>query len=275
MKNKNRWNNLLGLASVLVLIATTFYALSDISEGSVRDVFQTAASKPNESSELNTTTTSSEEKASPGDMPSVSPADWDLVLVGPKNKIKQEISEDQLEKVEDDSDEKIARRIYDHYHQLASASEKAGYPLVIVSAFRSVAYQQQVFDSSVERNMSKENLSKEQAVALTKQTVTEPGYSEHHTGLAVDVVDEYWYNNYQNQAGEVLDAAYGSQAGAKWLANNAFQYGFIIRYPEGKEGITGITYEPWHLRYVGLASAKYITDHKITLEEYLELLDKK
>ncbi|WP_265457128.1 M15 family metallopeptidase [Enterococcus sp. HY326] len=217
------------------------------------------------------TTTSTSETPSASDLPAVSPTDWDLVLVGPNNQIIEEVAADQLTAIS--GSEEVDSRIVDAYNQLASAAEAAGYPLVVVSAFRSVADQQQVYDASVNRRMSEENISYEQAVEETNVQVTQPGYSEHHTGLAIDVVDSDWYNNYSNYASDMLDPLFGEQPAAQWLAANCAQYGFIIRYPEGREDITGITYEPWHLRYVGVDSAEYITSHNLTLEEYLALFN--
>ncbi len=211
---------------------------------------------------------SSEKKATPSDLPKADPDSWDLVLVGPKNKIDQEIDESQLTTLSDNSHQ-VDSRIASDYEAFSAAATEAGFPLVVISAYRSVAAQQEVFSTNVNSLMSSEGLSEADAIAKTKETITEPGYSEHHTGLAVDIVDQEWYNNYSSQ---VLDASYGSQPGAKWIAENAPKYGFIIRYPDGKEDITGITYEPWHIRYVGKENAEYITKNKLTLEEYLKLL---
>ena len=86
--------------------------------------------------------------------------------------------------------------------------------------------------------------------------VAKPGFSEHQTGLCIDVTnrDKYFVKGTEE---------------ADWIANNCYKYGFIIRYPEGKENITGISYEPWHIRYVGKEIAKQIHNKGITLEEYL------
>ncbi|HDR5155677.1 TPA: M15 family metallopeptidase, partial [Bacillus anthracis] len=83
-----------------------------------------------------------------------------------------------------------------------------------------------------------------------------PGFSEHQTGLCIDITNE---ENFLIQ---------GTREG-DWLAENSYRFGFIIRYPLGKEDITGIEYEPWHIRYVGEEAAKYIYENGITLEEYL------
>ena len=160
----------------------------------------------------------------------------------------------------------VDKRIVSDYEKLKAAAEKAGHPLVMISAFRSIASQKAVFDQNVTMLMS-QGQSKEKAIETTKRTMTEPGYSEHHTGLAVDVVDRQWYDSYPET---VLDHRFGETDGGKWLQAHAREYGFIIRYPEGKQAITQIDYEPWHLRYVGVETATYIEKHQLTLEEFLE-----
>ena len=88
-----------------------------------------------------------------------------------------------------------------------------------------------------------------------------PGASEHQIGLALDIV----CNSYMS-----LDEGFGDTKAGKWLAANSCRYGFILRYPKGKEDITGIEYEPWHFRYVGKAAAPVIMEQGITLEEFWE-----
>ena len=88
-----------------------------------------------------------------------------------------------------------------------------------------------------------------------------PGSSEHQTGLTIDVSAQ--------SVSYRLDQSFGDTKEGKWLAKHCHEYGFIIRYPEGKTHITGYDYEPWHLRYVGVDTAKEITGSGLTLEEYL------
>ena len=197
------------------------------------------------------------------DFPKVSLNDWALVLVGPLNK-GTEIDTGGLAKLTNGY--LVDKRIVSDYEKLKAAVEKAGHPLVMISAFRSIASQKAVFDQNVTMLMS-QGQSKEKAIETTKRTMTEPGYSEHHTGLAVDVVDRQWYDSYPET---VLDHRFGETDGGKWLQAHAREYGFIIRYPEGKQAITQIDYEPWHLRYVGVETATYIEKHQLTLEEFLE-----
>ena len=96
--------------------------------------------------------------------------------------------------------------------------------------------------------------SKKEAEKLAKNWVALPGTSEHELGLALDI---------NSESGEYEWDIYA------WLADNAYRYGFILRYPEGKEQVTGIEYEPWHYRYVGRLAAEEIYGSSVTLEEYL------
>ena len=100
-----------------------------------------------------------------------------------------------------------------------------------------------------------------EAYRLSSQAVTVPGASEHQIGLALDII----CNEYTS-----LTEGFGDTEAGKWLAENSYRYGFILRYPKGKEYITGIEYEPWHFRYVGVEAATVITKAGITLEEFWE-----
>ena len=95
-----------------------------------------------------------------------------------------------------------------------------------------------------------------------KSWIAEPGTSEHHTGLAVDINSEATPGT--ANPSEVSEPLY------QWLEDNSYRYGFILRYPPGKEDITGVNYEPWHYRYVGVENAEQIHEDGLTLEEYLE-----
>ncbi|URN95685.1 MAG: D-alanyl-D-alanine carboxypeptidase family protein [Candidatus Pristimantibacillus lignocellulolyticus] len=136
--------------------------------------------------------------------------------------------------------------------ELFKAAKKQGVNLLGVSAYRSHTTQTALFNSYVKRDGYDK--------AITYSAL--PGTSEHETGLAIDVT-----------GGDGKCAAqdcFGGTKEAKWLQDNVAEYGFIIRYPEGKESITGYKYEPWHLRYVGKSKAQTIMSKGITLEEYFE-----
>ncbi len=131
----------------------------------------------------------------------------------------------------------------------------------ICSAYRTQEEQQWLFDNKIERLID-EGVDPAEAPALAATTVALPGTSEHQLGLAVDILDiNYPY----------LDQWQEYTWGQQWLMEHCWEYGFILRYPNGTSDITGIIYEPWHYRYVGLSHAARIHELGVTLEEYLEL----
>ncbi|PJN53127.1 D-alanyl-D-alanine carboxypeptidase [Paenibacillus sp. GM1FR] len=136
--------------------------------------------------------------------------------------------------------------------KLFAAAKKDGIDIKAVSGYRSYATQKSIFD----RNAS----IKGEAVA--NKTSARPGQSEHQTGLAMDISSA--------SAGYDLQQSFGNTKEGKWLKANAHKYGFIIRYGKDQEKLTGYSYEPWHVRYVGVYIAGEITNQKLTLEQYLE-----
>ncbi|MDR0922001.1 MAG: M15 family metallopeptidase [Lactobacillales bacterium] len=193
-------------------------------------------------------------------------SDWNLVLVNYQNKIK-----DENPPLEDlGNGYSVDKRIVKPYEELANAAEKAGFPLQMVSGFRSISEQEGLINENIAQNEA-QGMTYEEAKEATMKLMTPPGYGEHNTGLAVDVVGSDYYNE---QIDDLLNEVYANDPSAKWLAENAPKYGFILRYPKGKEKITNIDFEPWHFRYVGVATAEYITQYQLTLEEYTKLLEK-
>ena len=124
-----------------------------------------------------------------------------------------------------------------------------GVNMIVDSGYRPYEYQEYILNY----NLLKKGLSSYKTIAL-------PGHSEHQTGLALDfalIINNMYVDNFDDSFNEV-----------QWIHKNAYKYGFILRYPKGKEDITGYKYEPWHLRYVGKKIAKEIYESDITLEEY-------
>ncbi len=132
-------------------------------------------------------------------------------------------------------------------NNLKNAALNAGHNIPTVSGYRSYSSQKTIYN----RNINNRGYAKTDFVSAR------PGHSEHQSGLAFDV--------------GALDNNYGETAAGKWLQNNCYKYGFIIRYPKGKTNITGYNYEPWHIRYVGVDAATYIMTNNLTLEEYLKI----
>ncbi|SHE87669.1 D-alanyl-D-alanine carboxypeptidase [Seinonella peptonophila] len=134
--------------------------------------------------------------------------------------------------------------------KMFKAAEIAGYPLKGHSGYRSYETQTVLFDSYVKRDGLKK----------AKTFSAEPGTSEHQTGLSIDVAGK--------DGRCAASSCFAYKKEAKWIAENSWKYGYIVRYPKGKEAVTGYKYEPWHIRYVGLEVAKDLYQNKITLEEY-------
>lgn len=129
--------------------------------------------------------------------------------------------------------------------KMQNAAARAGFSLPLNSAFRSFSYQKNLYNSYAAID----------GVAAADTYSARPGHSEHQTGLAFDI-------------GNISDS-FGDAGAGKWIAENMADYGFILRYPKGKEYITGYKYEPWHVRYVGVQHAQKIFASGLTLEEYL------
>lgn len=145
----------------------------------------------------------------------------------------------------------LRREVSANLQNLFAGARNAGAPLAVVSAYRSYDQQAALYNSYVAQYG--------QAVADTISA--RPGHSEHQTGLAVDV------GNLSGSCG--LNACFATTAGGRWVAANAHRYGFIIRYPDGYQGTTGYTFEPWHLRYVGRSVATEMRTRGIpTMEHY-------
>ncbi len=140
----------------------------------------------------------------------------------------------------------------DALEQLFAEADQQGIGLVAVSGYRSYERQKQIYESAV-ANKGQEHADKFSA---------RPGTSEHQTGLAMDVASA------TETAATLLEQSFKQTDAGAWLAENAHNFGFIIRYPEGKNEITGYNYEPWHIRYVGKEIATEIYNKDITLEEY-------
>lgn len=188
-------------------------------------------------------------------------ADWLLTLVNNNVKLPDGW-EDTLEaKVADESTGKeLATVAADAFINMKNAAAAEEIDLMLCSGYRTVEYQQSLFDAEKQKWLDKGS-TEEEAYNQAKTVVAVPGYSEHNSGLAADIVTP----KHQN-----LDEAFGKTDAAKWLFEHAPEYGFILRYPENKQAITGIIYEPWHYRYVGVENAKAITASGLCLEEYLD-----
>lgn len=155
-------------------------------------------------------------------------------------------------------------RAADKLEQMLSDAARAGYPMYLVSTYRTIDYQKGLYSNKVNEYL---NMGYDQRTAESEAAkwVAIPGTSEHNLGLAADIVSSTWYNNHGD-----LTQDFEQTEHFAWLYEHCADYGFILRFPKGKESITEIAYEPWHYRYVGEDVARYIMENNITLEEFWE-----
>ena len=183
----------------------------------------------------------------------VNKTNWELVLVNPTHKIPDNYMPELTTLA---NGNQVDSRIYPSLQEMFDDARAQGVYPNVGSGYRSKELQQYLYDAEIATYQAQGN-DYENAEAIAKKWVAFPGTSEHQTGLAVDI--------YAAQASGQDD-----ETVHEWLAENAYKYGFILRYPEDKIDITNINYEPWHYRYVGTKAAKEIHDKGICLEEYLK-----
>lgn len=189
-----------------------------------------------------------------------------ILVLNPWNALPEDYTYDlvELSSTYATSGNKVDRSCYEALKEMIKACNKAsGHRVCVISSYRSVEHQEKLFKKQVDRNLKK-GYSQEEAERLAAQVVAVPGTSEHHSGLAVDIIDSCCSWD--------LEEIQASLPGQQWLMEHSWEYGFILRYPADKTDVTGIIYEPWHYRYVGKELAKELHDLGLTLEEYLTML---
>lgn len=197
-------------------------------------------------------------------LPAGNLSDWNLILLNPEPENK--IDEDPDVEMTSFDGQQIDARAGEAYAAMRDAAAADGINLYLRSGFRKISLQKTYYDSHIQSYMQ-QGKSEEEAIRLTRQYYTEPGHSEHHSGLALDIITvEYQRDVYS------LTEQFAETDGYRWLIAHCAEFGFILRYPKGKTDITQINYEPWHYRYVGKEHAQYIMKHDLTLEEYIALL---
>lgn len=195
-----------------------------------------------------------------GDVPEFAADDWRLILANLQHSVPSDY-EVPLGNVNTLKGMLYCdARIVDDWLAMQKAAGKDGVSLVICSPYRDLQYQKKLFNQQIRYYMGI-GASYMEAYQRTSDAIAVPNTSEHQMGLAFDIVTPAYTS---------LDEGFADTAAGKWLAENSCDYGFILRYPKGKEFITGIEYEPWHFRYVGVEAAKLITKEGITLEEFWE-----
>ena len=186
-----------------------------------------------------------------------------LILVNPWNYIPEDYVP-ELEKVQGKYNMDI--KAAESARNLVAAAKEAGFNMQLCSAYRPVEKSAQLYANKVNQYIGY-GYSEADAKVEAAKWVAPPGTSEHHTGLAMDLVSSEYWNYYSD-----LEHDYEKFDSFKWMYEHCAEFGFILRYPKDKQDITGITYEPWHYRYVGVEAATYIMENGLCLEEYLEII---
>ena len=209
------------------------------------------------------------------------PSDWNLILVNQDNKIPDDY-DFSLVYVDDSQIHGVDERIAEPLLQMLQDCAAAGYSPEICSAYRDGDTQTYLYEEEMDEEYSDEepdmlyedadseiyaeegpyeDSTDDMTEDEVSTAVAEPGASEHEIGLAVDIF---------SPENTTLDESQEDTETQQWLMEHCYEYGFILRYPRDKEAITGIIYEPWHYRYVGIEPARDIRDNGLCLEEYLE-----
>lgn len=183
-------------------------------------------------------------------LPDVFLTDWQLLLANASHNIEE--YEPELAEVEG---HQVDARIVEPLKAFMAAAREEGLSVYLSSAYRDYANQSYLYNRKVAQYG-------DPAVAAT--IVAPPGTSEHQTGLACDITDRYY---------ELKNSSLENTALFQWMSQHCHEYGFIVRYPKDKEAVTGIIYEPWHFRYVGVEVATYIMENGLCLEEFLALYE--
>ncbi len=184
--------------------------------------------------------------------------DWKLVLINKQHPIPEDYSFSlgMIKTIKGDME--CDERIIDDLLLMMQAASEDGVTLAICSPYRDLSYQEYLFNRKVRAYMKK-GMSYMEAYSISSQAVTVPGASEHQIGLAVDIISDTYLT---------LDEGFAETSAGIWLSQHCAEYGFILRYPKGKEAITSIEFEPWHFRYVGKDAAEVIMEEGLCLEEF-------
>ena len=177
---------------------------------------------------------------------------WMQLLVNSSNAIPDGYAPTELTELS--NGQSVDKRIYPSLQSMFDDARAQGVYPVVSSGYRTAKQQQSEMDDKIQEYID-DGKSEDEARALAATYVAQVGYSEHEAGLAIDIVAK------ANKSDD--DTVWA------WMKEHCAEYGFILRYPEGKEGVTGMSYAPWHFRYVGVEAAQKIMGAGITLEEYL------
>lgn len=235
---------LLGLIGMVILLAATtavFFLALERSEPAAAQAASSASPAEAAQSSLNTWEFTGQLE------------DWRLLLVN--NTIS--MPKDKMPDLETVGSIQVDRRIVDDLQAMLKAASGDGVELTLSSGYRSEERQEELFQKAVEDNRFL-GMNLEMAEAVAAESVARAGHSEHNTGLAID------FNGVLETFDETPEY--------RWLQRHAYEYGFVLRYPQEKSELTGIRFEPWHFRYVGREHAEKMRLLNLCLEEYVTYL---
>lgn len=181
---------------------------------------------------------------------------WCLILTNAEYPVPEDY-EVELEAIPG-TEQSVDKRIYEPLMTMIGDMKAQGLSPIVCSGYRTLDKQEKLFNRKV-LSFVKAGHTKEESYNLARQTISIPGSGEHCLGLAVDFYTRRYHK---------LERAFEDTPESKWLVEHAQDYGFVMRYGENKTDITGIQYEPWHYRYVGVEAAKYMKDNELSLEEF-------
>ena len=241
------------LLAFLLAVAVLLGLMVNILSGQ-DEVAETAAILPTETPTPEPTETPEPTPA----LPAVDINDWSLRLVRDTHPLGEDFVPESLTEIEEG--EQMDSRAAPALKTLIADARAAGYTVYVCSCYRDYNTQSGIYWTHID-NYTAQGMTFEQADAATRLAVNYPGCSEHQSGLAADILES---------RDQDMEPYIGGSGLMLWLEEHCADYGFVIRYPEDKTDVTGIEYEPWHLRYVGTA-ARYIMEHGLCLEEFLDL----
>lgn len=224
---------------------------SMMTSGDAPETADSDVSQSNDASSDTTADTSDQTSGSTANNTTTS-SDWRLLLVNSTHPLADDYSVDLTELRNGQS---VDTRILSDLQEMFDAARSEDIYPIVSDAYRTREDQQTLMDDVIQ-NYEDEGYSSEEASSKAEQVIAKPGTSEHETGLAIDIAGD---DDYDQDTDSVLE----------WMNSNAYKYGFILRYPSGKESVTGAEAENDHYRYVGKEAAKVIHDQGICLEEYL------
>lgn len=224
---------------------------SMMTSGDAPETADSDVSQSNDASSDTAADTSDQTSGSTDDNTTTS-SDWRLLLVNSTHPLADDYSVDLTELRNGQS---VDTRILSDLQEMFDAARSEDIYPIVSDAYRTREDQQTLMDDVIQ-NYEDEGYSSEEASSKAEQVIAKSGTSEHETGLAIDIAGD---DDYDQDTDSVLE----------WMNSNAYKYGFILRYPSGKESVTGAEAENDHYRYVGKEAAKVIHDQGICLEEYL------